>query len=376
MIILPRQLTMICPTGGVFAHATVVAGPGVRLTGPHFCGGFTPWIHAVAFISATTGSNVPSVGAPTVADVKSVVFSLRLTMSLAVAARYQIDPPVAESMRHRCRARCVDTGSVHLTCLPNLFSRAQWGGKARTFMANIASLARTARGSSEKLTPPSKLIGKDWRPIEEHDTASRMSGNSRNSFGAQASRVLWSPVLAIPLPPPRPPHVVRVQVRMCVRTNARALCDACVTYLFCTHARAHGTLAEQVNQRTAHNAHRANQPHRLEGSHMSDQTITPQAEPTPNAPKRTRANANGGKRVTHTTIIAAYAAAHPKDPTAKGLRRVLRANKDADAAYRSHVKNTPWPAHRVAVLRKLFANDAAFVKQLTEEKLRKHAKSA
>lgn len=110
---------------------------------------------------------------------------------------------------------------------------------------------------------------------------------------------------------------------------------------------------------------------------MSDQTSTTQDTPNTNdAPKRARtSNANGGKRHAHATIITAYAAAHPKDPTAKGLRRVLRANKQADPMYARHVKNTPWPAHRTAVLRKLFKDDASFLKQLTDEKLRRHARS-
>jgi hypothetical protein len=93
---------------------------------------------------------------------------------------------------------------------------------------------------------------------------------------------------------------------------------------------------------------------------MSDQGNTPQN--TNDAPKAKRAPS--AKRIAHDKVIEAYANAHPKDPTAKGLRRVLRANKDADPAYRAHVKNTPWCAHRRAVLQRLFKDDAAFLKAL------------
>jgi hypothetical protein len=95
---------------------------------------------------------------------------------------------------------------------------------------------------------------------------------------------------------------------------------------------------------------------------MSDQTNgTPNTDSTP---KRTRKASTA--RIPHAKVIEAYANAHPKDPTAKGLRRVLRANKDADAAYKAHVKNTPWPAHRRAVLQRLFKDDAAFLRALTK----------
>lgn len=102
---------------------------------------------------------------------------------------------------------------------------------------------------------------------------------------------------------------------------------------------------------------------------MSDQEQGTQI--TPDAPKRARTSS---KRVSHDVIIRAYAAAHPKDDSAKGLRRVLRNNKQADPAYAKHVKNTPWPSHSVATLRKLFKDDAAFQRQLTQERLAKHAK--
>lgn len=94
---------------------------------------------------------------------------------------------------------------------------------------------------------------------------------------------------------------------------------------------------------------------------MSDQTISTQDTP---ATKRTRTPS--AKRIAHDKVIEAYANAHPKDPTAKGLRRVLRANKDADPAYKAHVKNTPWCAHRRATLQKLFKDDAAFLKHLAK----------
>lgn len=84
------------------------------------------------------------------------------------------------------------------------------------------------------------------------------------------------------------------------------------------------------------------------------------------APKPKRTTLAG--KIEHSAAIAAYARAHPKDPSAKGMRRVLRANKDADKAYAKHVKNAPWPAHNKAVLAKLFANDAAFVKQLSAKR--------
>lgn len=93
---------------------------------------------------------------------------------------------------------------------------------------------------------------------------------------------------------------------------------------------------------------------------MSDQTSSTPQEPTPT----TRTRTPSAKRIEHAKVIEAYANAHAKDPTAKGLRRVLRANKDADAAYKAHVKNTPWPAHKRATLQKLFKDDAAFLKQL------------
>jgi len=93
---------------------------------------------------------------------------------------------------------------------------------------------------------------------------------------------------------------------------------------------------------------------------MSDQT---NANATTNdAPRAKRAPT--AKRLEHAKVIDAYAKAHPKDPTAKGLRRVLRANKDADPAYKAHVKNTPWPAHRRTVLSKLFKDDRAFLREL------------
>lgn len=93
---------------------------------------------------------------------------------------------------------------------------------------------------------------------------------------------------------------------------------------------------------------------------MSDQSNTQTT--TNDAPaKRTRTS---NARIPHAKVIEAYANAHKKDPTAKGLRRVLRANRDADSAYKAHVKNTPWPAHKRTVLQKLFANDAAFLREL------------
>lgn len=93
---------------------------------------------------------------------------------------------------------------------------------------------------------------------------------------------------------------------------------------------------------------------------MSDQIVTPeQPNDAPNAKRTTAA-----KRMEHSAVIAKYAQAHPSDPSAKGLRRTLRANKDADALYRKHAKNTPWPSHSVATLKKLFAHDAAFIAAL------------
>lgn len=97
---------------------------------------------------------------------------------------------------------------------------------------------------------------------------------------------------------------------------------------------------------------------------MSDQTSTPNVDPKPARKQRTTLSG----KIEHSAAIAAYARAHPKDPSAKGMRRVLRANKDADAAYKKHVKNAPWPAHNKAVLGKLFASDAAFVRELGKKR--------
>jgi hypothetical protein len=97
---------------------------------------------------------------------------------------------------------------------------------------------------------------------------------------------------------------------------------------------------------------------------MTEVTNTPNADTT-DKPKR--APRVTGK-IEHSAAIAAYARAHPKDPSAKGMRRVLRANRDADVAYKRHVKNAPWPAHNKSVLAKLFASDAAFVRELSRKR--------
>jgi hypothetical protein len=95
---------------------------------------------------------------------------------------------------------------------------------------------------------------------------------------------------------------------------------------------------------------------------MRSMDTTTQPQQTPDAPKtRTR---TADKRIEHSAVISMYAEAHPKDPSAKGLRRVLRANRDADKAYKTHQKNAPWPAHSRKVLLALFENDPAFANVL------------
>lgn len=96
---------------------------------------------------------------------------------------------------------------------------------------------------------------------------------------------------------------------------------------------------------------------------MSDQTGTHNTTTTNDAPTA-KVKRTSTARIPHAKVIEAYADAHKKDPTAKGLRRVLRANRDADSAYKAHVKNTPWPAHKRAVLQRLFKDDAAFLRAL------------
>ena len=97
---------------------------------------------------------------------------------------------------------------------------------------------------------------------------------------------------------------------------------------------------------------------------MSEQNVA--TPTTDDKPARKRTSSPTGK-IEHSAAIAAYARAHPKDPSAKGMRRVLRANKDADKAYAKHVKNAPWPSHNKAVLARLFAQDAAFVRELSRK---------
>jgi hypothetical protein len=105
---------------------------------------------------------------------------------------------------------------------------------------------------------------------------------------------------------------------------------------------------------------------------MSDQTVTPNAEPT--ARKRT---SNGSvKRIEHSAAIAAYAPSDLTDPTGKGFRAHMRRNfarmtKMDPTAYgpkgakRATNDRVPWPAHKASVLREVFASDAAFIAQLS-----------
>jgi hypothetical protein len=111
---------------------------------------------------------------------------------------------------------------------------------------------------------------------------------------------------------------------------------------------------------------------------MSDQTITPAAEPTP-ARKRTNGTV---KRIEHSAAIAAYARAHPTDPTGKGFRAHMRRNfsrmtKMDPTAYgpkgtkRATNDRVPWPAHKASVLREVFASDAAFLNALSKPSKKK-----
>lgn len=102
---------------------------------------------------------------------------------------------------------------------------------------------------------------------------------------------------------------------------------------------------------------------------MSEQSNTQNTSEAPRT--RTRSTA----RIEHSAVLAMWAQAHPKDPSGKGFRRVLRANRDADRAYKAHAKNAPWPAHQRAVLRKLFENDAAFLAALDGKRARKPRKA-
>lgn len=101
---------------------------------------------------------------------------------------------------------------------------------------------------------------------------------------------------------------------------------------------------------------------------MSDQTVTPNTD----APKVKRAPKVSQKRITHSAAIAAWAKAHPSDPTGKGFRAHMRRNfadmaKSDPKSYgskgtkRATNDRVPWPNPRVDILVKVFAHDVKFV---------------
>jgi hypothetical protein len=118
---------------------------------------------------------------------------------------------------------------------------------------------------------------------------------------------------------------------------------------------------------------------------MSDQTVVSTQESTPNtgeAPARKRTTSKSGgarvridrkRKVEHSAVIVAFAnarAAEGKpDPSAKGLRRVLRAKAPTmpkTHPWRTHAKNAPWPAHTMGDLLDAFPNDTRLHAELVK----------
>ncbi len=103
---------------------------------------------------------------------------------------------------------------------------------------------------------------------------------------------------------------------------------------------------------------------------------TTQTDAPTGATTTKRASSPRAQRIEHSAAIAAWARAHPQDPSGKGMRTKLRAEKAkgkacADPAYLKHAKNAPWPSHSRKVLRALFENDRAFLDALDGKGARK-----